>query len=433
MLDLAYGSALLGSSPFLLYKLATSERYREGFTQRLGKVPPRPVRGPCLWVHAASVGEVQAARPLIRECQVRWPHLEIAVSTQTLTGQQIVRTHLPECHLFYYPIDLSSIVCQVLDRIRPSCVVLVEREVWPNLIAAASRRRIPVVQVNSRISEASLKAYRWLYPVLGPALQSIRHFVTQSEEYAERLRSLAIPSERVAVSGNLKYDGVPTSIPDAEQEQLRAETGVDDGAPVLVCGSVHPPEIETLVRAYQSVRERVPAIRLILVPRHMERMPEIERIISEADEAGIRRTELRKQPDAGPASKGKVVVVDTMGELRAFYALATVVFVGGSLTPVGGHNVIEPAALGKPVVFGPHTFDQAADAEALLAASAAYQGSDSEEVAKYVNSLFNDPAQREAMGQRASEVLHAHQGATQKTVDVLSRYLPLRVNTDEQE
>jgi 3-deoxy-D-manno-octulosonic-acid transferase len=424
LLDLAYGCGLAVASPFLAYKLLTSERYRSGLRQRLGDVPSRPGEKPCLWIHAASVGEVQAARPLVKECRERWPGLDFAVSTQTASGQEIARKHLPNCLVFYFPLDLCWIAAKVIDRIRPTCIALVEREVWPNFVAVAARSDVPVVQVNSRLSESSLRAYRWLRPAFGPALQAIGRFVTQSEAYSERLRQLGIPAERIVVAGNLKYDGVPTSIPEDVQERLRQEMGIQPGEPVLVGGSVHPPEILPLVQAYQLIRRSRPGLRLVLAPRHLERVPEVESAIAGAGESSVRKTELARPGTPPGASKGKIIIVDTIGELRAVYSLATVVFVGGTLVPIGGHNIVEPAALGKPVVFGPHIFAQAADAEAFVAASAAIRCPDGETVAKQLDRLFNDASCAEDMGRRGQAVLRSNQGAARKTVEVLAQYLP---------
>lgn len=433
LLDLAYGAGLLASSPFLLYKFLTSERYRAGLRQRLGAVPSRDGEKPCLWVHAASVGEVQAARPLVKECRQEWPDLEIAVSTQTSSGQEMAKKHFPGCRTLYYPIDFSWVAAKVLDRIRPSLIVLVEREIWPNFVAAANRRDVPVVQVNSRLSESSLRAYRRLRPILGPTLQSISHFVTQSEQYADRLRQLDVPAERIVVAGNLKYDGVPMSIPEEERQRLIEEMGLEPGEPTLVCGSIHPPEIRPVVEAYLRVRGSVPDLRLILAPRHLERVPEIERILAEADQTCVRKTKLAQQPAPRDLEKGRIIILDTIGELRAVYSLATVVFVGGTLVPIGGHNILEPAALGKPVVFGPHIFAQAADAEAFVSESAAIQCADQEAVAKQLDRLFNDPSAVRDLGRQAQTVLRTHQGAARRTVQILAQYLPSGSSTHEQD
>ncbi|MDP6114080.1 MAG: 3-deoxy-D-manno-octulosonic acid transferase [Planctomycetota bacterium] len=422
LLDLAYGAGLLAASPWLAFKLRNSERYRAGLKERLGDIPVRESDRPCLWIHAASVGEGQAARPLVAECRRRFPDLDIAVSTQTKTGQEMVRSALPDCICFYYPLDLSCCVRRALDRIRPSCIALVEREIWPNFTAAAKSRGIPVVQVNSRLSASSLKSYRWLYPVIGETLQSMDRFIVQSEEYAERLRQLAIPDERIQVAGNLKYDGIPTTIDSSDVERLRRETGihaVTPPTPVWVCGSIHPEEVSVAVRAWLRCLREVPEVRLLFAPRHLERIPEIEKDLQALGVAHIRKTEMAE----GGLPEKTVLIADTMGELRGLYALATVVFVGGTFNQVGGHNLIEPAALGKPVLFGPHIHAQGADAGALVAAGGAEQCQTEEALAKQVCRLFNDRARAESMGLRAQEVILGNTGAAEKTVDIISPYL----------
>ncbi|MBI2194429.1 MAG: 3-deoxy-D-manno-octulosonic acid transferase [Planctomycetes bacterium] len=423
LLDLAYGTVLVAASPFLLYRLRTSERYRAGLAERLGSVSPRAGGRRCLWLHAASVGEVQACRPLVQKCRGTWPDLDLVISTQTLSGRRLAEQACPGCRVLTFPLDLSPIAGKVLDRIRPDCVALVEREIWPNFITAAARRNVPVLQVNGRITLSSLQAYRWLYPVIGPALQAVACFGVQTEEYAERLRALAVPSGRIEVTGNLKYDSVPLSVPDAEQARLRQETGLRPGEPVWVCGSIHPGEEGILVRAYQSVRRHHPALRLVLAPRHLEKLPELERSVAALGESTVRKS---VRPFSGlPETPGeaKILMLDTMGELRALYSLATVVFVGGTLMPVGGHNLLEPAALGKPVLFGPHVFQQEADAQALVAAEAAVACGSADRVAKRLLGLFNDPAGMEAMGQRARAVFRAHQGAARKTLELLRQFI----------
>jgi 3-deoxy-D-manno-octulosonic-acid transferase len=435
LLDLTYGAGLLAASPWLAFKLRTSERYRAGLKERLGDIPVRRGDRPCLWIHAASVGEVQAARPLVAECRQRFPNLEIAISTQTQTGQEMARSALPDCLSFYFPLDLSPIVRRVLDRIRPDCIALVEREIWPNFTAVAKSRGIPVVQVNSRLSASSLKGYRWLYPVIGETLQSMDHFIVQSEEYAERLRQLAIHEERIQVAGNLKYDGIPTTIDAGAVARLSRETGIDKNpvegvtpTPVFVCGSIHPQEVPIAVRAWRRCIDATPGVRLLLAPRHLEKISDIEANLQELGVRHIRKTALsgRELPE------DTVLIADTMGELRGIYALASVVFVGGTFNQVGGHNLIEPAALGKPVLFGPHIHAQSADAIALVAAGGAEQCQTEEMLAKQVCRLFNDRAHAESMGLRAQEVILSNVGAAKKTVDILSPYLTTGETIDEQ-
>lgn len=422
LLDLTYSSALLASSPYLLYKIKTSERYRTGLGQRLGDVPVRHGDRPCLWIHAASVGEVHAGLPLIRQCQEEKPEIEVVVSTQTSTGQEVAKQHCPDCLRFYFPIDLTPVIAKVFERIRPSCVALVEREIWPNFVAEAKRRAVPVIQVNSRITDSSVKAYRWLYPVIGSALQRIDSYSVQTEVYAERLRSLAVPEERIQVTGNLKYDGFETSVPVEEQQRLRREMGLSQNAPVLVGGSIHPSEESALLHALRLVRKKRPDVRLVLAPRHAERIPKIEQAIAEAGEISARKTSIQKASSPAEAHRGNIVIVDTMGELRSIYSLAEVVFVGGTLVPIGGHSLMEPAALGRPVVFGPQIFKQPADAETLLGAEAAFRCFEEDEVAKQILRLFNDTSLAETMGKRARAAIQEHAGAAKRTFQILKPY-----------
>ncbi|MDP6506406.1 MAG: 3-deoxy-D-manno-octulosonic acid transferase, partial [Planctomycetota bacterium] len=422
LLDAAYGAMLLASAPILLPRIRSSERYRAGLEQRLGRVSPRIDGKRCLWVHAASVGEVQAARPLIGACQEEWPDLHIILSTQTKTGAETAAKVCSECQHLYFPLDMSCIVQRVLDALKPDCIALVEREIWPNFIEEAARREIPVIQVNARITEFSSKAYRWLYPVLGKTLQSISQFAAQSDEYRERFESLAIPAERIQVTGNLKYDSVETSVDEALVKRLRRETFIDEGQPILVAGSIHPGEEELLVEACRPLWRKLPNFKLVLVPRHLEKTSQIERRLMECQAPlFVRKTDLKDQ--ASQSTSHGIVIADTVGELRGLYALATVVFIGGTFVPIGGHNLLEPAALAKPIVFGPQIYQQQADASYLLDAGAAVEVQEREALAKQVFHLFNSPALRTAMGNQAKLAVLEQQGSSDRTLKILRKYL----------
>jgi 3-deoxy-D-manno-octulosonic-acid transferase len=426
LLDAIYLFVLALGAPLVLGLLATRPRVRAGLCARLGiKVERRPGDRPCIWVHGVSVGEVLAAKPLVREIERELPDFEVAISTTTNMGRAVARKHFPGKHVFYYPLDLSFAVRRALEAVRPDMIVLIELEIWPNFLRAAYRERIPVVLVNGRISERSYRGYRVVKSLLFRPLAKIRRFCVQTEEYAGRFAALGISDEQLLVTGTLKYDSLP-SAEDAALlgKEYRAKLGLGD-APALVCGSTHGPEERELLAVWKRLRERVPALRLVLVPRHVERLEEVLREVRDAGERVIRKTELDARAGASPAPDGpkEVIVVDTMGELAKIYAAATVVFVGGSLVAHGGQNMLEPAGLGRATVFGPHVENFRESADLLLRAGGAEQVQDAVGLERALAELLGDPARRADMGQRAWAAISERRGAAAKTVAVLKEVL----------
>ena len=414
LLDCAYLTAAVVGSPYFAYKALTSEKFRTGFPERFGRIEPRQGEGPCLWLHAVSVGEMNLARTLVQAIQAEFPDWHLVLSTATNTGMATARKLYPGTRLFYYPLDFTWMVRRALGRIRPDVVVLVELELWPNFLAEATRRGARVAVVNARVSDRSFPRYRMVRPLVRRWLQRVDIFCAQDETYAERLRALGAPPERVRVTGNLKYDtsAPPTLEPDPE---LARSFGLKGGEPVIVGGCTWPGEDEALVAAYKALRAEFPGLRLILAPRQAERFEAVERLVREAGLAVVRRTALREGAEAGEA----VVVVDTMGELVRVYALGSVVFVGGSLIRRGGHNILEPSGLGKAVLFGPHTENFRLVAQALLAEGAARRVADARELERALRELLSNPQLASEMGRRARSLVERNQGATARTLDAI--------------
>lgn len=422
--DFAYLAALLLLAPWLLFKVARprGRRHLSGLRERLGACPRREGTRPCIWIHGVSVGEIRAAATLVEALEAALPEWEIVLSTTTGTGQEVARASYPGRRVFYFPLDLSWAVRRVFDAIRPDAVILVELEIWPNFLQLAHRRRIPVAIVNGRISEKSYRGYRrvrgWLFDPIG----TIGLFCVQVERYAERFRALGIPPELIHVTGSVKYD----QLAEARQPdplEVRRDLGLSEHDVVLMGGSTHPSEEEALLVVAEALRAEVPGLRLVLVPRHTERTDEVARLVRRRGAEVARRTERLARGAREPLPAGHVLLVDTVGELGRLYVAADVVFVGGSLIPHGGQNILEPVMLGKPTLFGPHSFNFKEPVERLLEARGAAQVTDAAELLPAVRRLLADRAEARALGARGREAILSARGATARTVEILAPFL----------
>lgn len=414
MFDLFYLLALLGTAPFWLLALIFSSRWRRHLGERLGGAPRRPGDKPCLWVHGASVGEVLLAKGFVAAWRKAHPDWDVVVSAFTPTGHEVARKTFPDLAVFQWPLDLSPFVKRALRLVRPTAVVLVELEVWPNFVRACRRRGVPVVVINGRISARSARRYAML-PVRG-AFRSVTRFLAQSDEYAARAKEAGFEAGRVSVTGNMKLDGLPEAPAAEAKAALAGKLGIAADARILVGGSTHDPEERFLLHAFEELRAAMPDLRLVLVPRHPERGADVAKAAAEAGFEAIRKTEI----DAlKPPPPDAVVVVDTVGDLRTLWGLATVAYVGGSLTPRGGQNIMEPAAMGKPVVFGPN-MENFREAEALLrSVDGCAQVPDDKSLLPALRKLLDDPAAASAMGDRARQALQGKSGATARNVAAL--------------
>jgi 3-deoxy-D-manno-octulosonic-acid transferase len=424
LLHLVYdGSFLLllvAGLPWFALRFATSRRFRRGLKQRLGFVPVRAGTGPCVWIHGVSVGEVKAAGALARGLRERFPGYEIVFSATTQTGFELARDLYRESLLFYYPLDAFWIVSRVFRRVRPSWIVLVELEIWPNLLLRADRAGVPVMVVNGRISERSWRGYRRLRSFL-PEFTRIRHTCAQNETYRERFLDIGVPPERVSVTGNVKFDNLRTCAEATPDPELARLFGIAVGDCVFVAGSTHPGEERAALEAARRVREGGTALRLIVAPRHPQRLAEVLAELQSLGGDPVRLTELRS--GVARPSPSATYVVDTIGELERVYTLAAVVFVGGSLFPKGGHNVLEPAALGKAVLFGPHTFNFDAETALLLERRAARRVQSDAELAEALGELLADREEAARMGRAAIGAIEENRGATARTIAALEPIL----------
>ena len=415
-----YSLVLYLLAPLVLLRLAwrglRAPDYLRRWPERFGIV--RPASGKrVVWIHAVSVGEVRMATPLVRALLERYPEYSILITTVTPTGSaQVTASFAHEVAQLYAPYDLPGAVARFLNRVQPALAIVLETELWPNLFHACHRRGIPLLLVNARLAEHSLAGYR-RFPVLTAGmLAAITEIVARGTVDAECFRSLGVPAGKITVAGNLKFAlQLPPGLP-ARAAALRHAWGA--GRPVWVAGSTHAGEDEQLLEAFRQVRGIVKDCLLVLVPRHPERFAEVAGLCR----ARGYRTVLRSEKL--PCSAGTAVFIgDSMGELLLFYAAADVAFVGGSLVPVGGHNLLEPAALGIPVVTGPHVFKAAELCESLVRAGACRKVGDPAELATVVSHWLQDAAARRAAGARGREVIEQNRGALDTLLAIVGKYL----------
>lgn len=411
--NVALLAVLILGAPFWLWRMATTEKYREGIRERLGRVPKRlcPDRlradgRPVLWLHAVSVGEVLAVSRLVAELERAFPAHRLLVSTTTRTGQALARQRFGEERVFYCPLDLPWAVRAYLDALRPAMLILAETEFWPNLLSGCFRRGVPVAVVNARISDRSWPRYRALRWLWRPFLSRLSLVLAQSELDAARLRAIGCAAERVSVGGNLKFDVRAAE----ESEAVRRLRGQAAGWRVVVAGSTLEGEEAALIEAWPQLLAIDPNLVLVLAPRHPERFPAVAALLEASGCAWLRRSEWRREIQAG-----EILLLDTIGELASVYSLASVAFVGGSLVSAGGHNPLEPAQFGVPVVIGPSYENFRAIVEDLRGHDAiriAAKG----DFADAVTGLLRDFSAAKAMGERAREVFERQAGATARSV-----------------
>ncbi len=414
--------ALAANAPWWLWRMATTHKYREGLRERLGRVPRRlasdPAIGrPVIWLHAVSVGEVLASAQLVKSLEKALPEYSLAISTTTRTGQALARERFGSNRVFYCPLDLPWAVSAYLDAIKPRMLILAETEFWPNLLSGCYRRGIPVVVVNARISNRSWPRYRKLRALWRPILSKLSRVLAQSETDAERLRELGCATDRVTVAGNLKFD-VRAATESEATRILRAQGG---GLRFIVAGSTLEGEEAALLDAWPKLLFAEPQLAMLLAPRHPERFGAVASLLERSGIAWIRRADWNANPPK-LLRPGTIVLLDTIGELASVYSVASVAFVGGSLVPAGGHNPLEPAQFGVPVVMGPHYANFTAITEALRARDA-LRITEKEDLAAALTDLLENRTAAEAMGVRAKEVFEQQAGATARCVEVIRKLL----------
>jgi 3-deoxy-D-manno-octulosonic-acid transferase len=417
----AYILALLLLSPWLVYKSVTTGKHRRGLWRKFrGDAYLRRDDAPCAWFHGVSVGEVHLLQQVVRGFHQRRPSWACVISTSTDTGFDEARKRFPDLPVFYWPLDFSWAVRRALRRVNPSLILLGEGELWPNFLSAAKKRGVPVVLVNGRLSPRSLSNYRRLSMVGRRILSPIDLILAQNEDYAAAYRALGAEPTRVRVTGSVKYDGVQSDRRNPATQKLARLLKVHQDDLVWIAGSTQEPEEEYVLSIFRKLRQQYSKLRLFLVPRQKERFDEVAALLHRQDEPFVRRSLLT----AAAINHRTVVLVDTIGELGALWGLADVAYVGGSLDGRrGGQNMIEPAAYGAAVVFGPHVWNFRETASRLVTARAAFQVANAAELEAVVRRLLGDAAERERLGAAARDFVRLQQGATERTLDHLDSML----------
>ena len=416
--NVALLTALVAGAPWWLWRVATTEKYREGLRERLGRVPERLRQlasdyKPVIWLHAVSVGEVLAVSRLVEEIGSAFPGYRLLVSTTTRTGQGLARERFGAERVFYCPLDLPWAVGAYLNALRPAMLVLAETEFWPNLLNGCFRRGVPVAVVNARISDRSWPRYQMLRRLWRPILGRLSRALAQSELDAERLRMLGCRADRVTVSGNLKFD---VRVP-KEAEAAKLLSSLGSGLGFVVAGSTLEGEEEALLEAWPKLLEANEKLVMVLAPRHPERFDVVAGMLARSGVGWGRRSE-----GIGPLKAGQVVLLDTIGELASVYSLAAVAFVGGSIAEAGGHNPLEPAQFGVPIVMGPHYANFRAITEDLLAHDAV-RIARRDELAGVLAELMRGEDKARTVGERARKVFEEQAGATGRSVKALREVL----------
>jgi len=425
--SLAMLLVFLAASPYFLYQAVRHGKYTGSLTERLGFLPVslNLDREPSIWIHAVSVGEALTARAIAGDLKARYPQLRLFVSTTTMTGQRVAKESFQVADgVFFFPIDLGFIVRRVLEIVRPRLFIMMETEIWPNLLRECRTRGVRTIVVNGRISTRSFPRYRLVKPLFRRVLTLVDRFCVQGEETAGRLIELGAPRDRITITGSLKFDALQipgtTGTARGAERVLRYFT-VADGRAVVVAGSTMPGEHDIVLRAFERIRTLARNPLLILAPRKPEHFAEAAAL---ARQSGF-RTVLRSELAIDEEVKADVVVLDTIGELAQVYQAATVVFVGGSLVPIGGHNILEPAVYGKPIVFGPHMQNFAEIAEAFLAGYAAVQVQSGRELEDALIELLAEPEARVRLGDGARALVEANRGARERSLAAVAELLPL--------
>ncbi len=419
VLNAVYMLLLVLAAPWLAWQAWRTGKYRDGWSAKLwGRVPPRNVTAPCLWLHAVSVGEVNLLATIIQRWERLHPEWEIVISTTTLTGFQLAQKRYAPRTVFYCPLDFTWAVRRAMGSIRPDLLVLTELELWPNLIRAARQHGAKIAVVNGRLSEKSFRGYRRVGWLARRVLAEIDLIAVQNDEYAWRFLELGAPPASVQITGSIKFDGARTDRTNADTERLARLAGIASSDLVFLAGSTQEPEEALALDAFQSLVASHPRLRLILVPRHPERFDAVAELLNRRGVRWQRRSRL----DADRADPAvRILLVDAVGELGAWWGTAHIAFVGGSLGQRGGQNMIEPSAYGAAVSFGPNTWNFRDVVGQLLACDAAVVVANGSELTAFVRRCLGESDFASQLGSRARQLVLEQQGAADRTIDLLGR------------
>ncbi|MBQ9873118.1 MAG: 3-deoxy-D-manno-octulosonic acid transferase [Thermoguttaceae bacterium] len=427
MLDLVYLLTLLVALPFLLWRSIRTGKYRDGWGQKLfgavPKLPPVSAGKKRLWFHAVSVGEVNLLNPIVSKIERDYPDWEFVVSSTSKTGLELARKLFSEKTLvFYCPLDFSWATRRAIRRIGPSALVLVELELWPNLIRAAKKSGAKVVIINGRIGDGSFRPYRRIRKALAPTFRRIDRIVAQDEVAANYFRELTPNPERVVATGSIKFDGAKTDRDAPEIRALAELAGIRATDALYLCGSTQSPEESGAIETYRRLYREFPELKLMIVPRHKERFEEVAALLDASEFQWTRRSTLVEPVDPS-AEASRIILVDALGELGRWWGTAKIAFVGGSWGNRGGQNMLEPAGYGVAVSFGPNTRNFRTIVETLLRADAAKVVANVDEATEFVRTCLLDPEYRRRLGDSARVVVSQGAGATDRALTELARAL----------
>ncbi|AJQ25965.1 3-deoxy-D-manno-octulosonic acid transferase [Pelosinus fermentans] len=412
------------AAPVFLFRFIREEGFGRRLRQSFGFIPEEelaPVlQKDCIWLHAASVGEIVAASPIIKEISNELPDKPILISVVTSSGYDMAKRIIKDADsIIFFPLDLPYLSHSVVKRVRPSVFLLVETELWPNFLKAARHFSIPVMMVNGRISDKSVERYHYMRSILKSMLNTVEKFCMQSTIDAQYIIRLGADVQRVVVTGNTKFDQTYTNVTLKEQQTLRQGMGIEESVPVLVAGSTHPGEEEMLLTAFQKVRESYPSAKLLIAPRDIIRSEEIVNLAATYGFKGILRTKFSQQS----REQHDIIVLDTIGELGKVYSIGVIIYVGGSLVPRGGHNILEPAAHGKSILVGPHMFNFKETYALFSGRQACVTVYDAETLGTTFLELLNNEELRLKMSQETLTIIEENRGASRKSVMYLKELL----------
>ena len=427
LFNLIYFGILLFFSPMIFYRALRHGKYRKGFRQKFfGRIPrrrnvlrnrPEQTGTKVLWFHAVSVGEIKLLQPLLQKIRETQPNWHCAVSTTSKTGMDLARQLFGnDWTVFYCPLDFSWAVEKAFQRLKPNLMVLVEQELWPNLIESAKQHGVKTALINGRFGEGGYKRYLWIRPVIALLLRQFDLIAPQNEIYAGWFRRLGASSEVMQITGSIKFDGANTDRNNPETQRLRKLAGITTEDIVFLAGSTQHPEETFAVECYEHLKKDFPQLRLIIVPRHPERFDEVSTMLDNKAVLWERRSTLSEKDKT---DRTKILLVDTVGELGGWWGTATIAYVGGSMGKRGGQNMIEPAAYGAAVCFGPKTKNFSDIVEMMLRDNAAQVVHDQREMERFVRHCLEEPDFAARLGNNAQNLVQRQVGATQKTLDLL--------------
>ncbi|MBM4278539.1 MAG: 3-deoxy-D-manno-octulosonic acid transferase [Deltaproteobacteria bacterium] len=406
--------------PYLFLQSLLRKRPQKQLKERLGSFPDLSSKKP-IWVHAASVGEVLCCLPLLKRIKKEVPGCEIVLTTMTSTGNETAKKLIPEAdQILFFPVDHPFTIRRAIRKIGPRLFLIAETELWPNLLRSCGRKKIPVVLFNGRISEKSIRGYLLLKSFFKRCLQDISLFLMQTEEDRGRIIEIGAPPERTGVAGNIKFDQVLPSVNLEPTVEISGSLGFRGNEPILIAGSTHQGEEDIFIQLYKDLRKADPHLILILAPRHLDRLDEVEKILRNESLSWKRRSSLSGQDRKEMPG---VILLDSMGELMRLYSLGTLVFIGGSLVPIGGHNPLEPLFFKKCILFGPHMFNFLEISRRLIEEGGAIPVKDKEELSSQLKRLLSDEKARNGIGENGYRFLQKHRGATERIFEKIKPLL----------